>query len=271
MDASEIEAAGLRHQIQAVAAEVAAMIRGLTDTGRVVPGSRWTVGEQAAHVALAQGLFAGFVSGAAEANPFADASDAEDFAAVNARLLGDHPERQALRLAGLIVENTEAFLDAVARRSPDFKAASPVATMDMDTYLSYSLCHTLMHGYSIARALGARSPLDAARVRLTVPFLKATMAAFVDERATRTMRARVQLRLRGGGPRWTLLFNQGTLTIEDTPLGAVDCYLSGTPIAFFLVGLGLKSQWGPIATLRLTAWGRRPWLAFRVKGLLPTP
>jgi hypothetical protein len=45
--------------------------------------------------------------------------------------------------------------------------------------------------------------------------------------------------------------------------------VSFAPASFLVVALGMESQWGHIASGRLTAWGRRPWLALRIKGALP--
>ena len=40
---------------------------------------------------------------------------------------------------------------------------------------------------------------------------------------------------------------------------------------FFLVAMGLNSQWGPIATGKLMTWGTKPWLALQFTGLFKAP
>lgn len=42
---------GLDEAIRATAADIATTLRGAPDTGAPVPGSQWTVGEAAAHLA----------------------------------------------------------------------------------------------------------------------------------------------------------------------------------------------------------------------------
>jgi hypothetical protein len=59
-----------------------------------------------------------------------------------------------------------------------------------------------------------------------------------------------------------------TVTREDGP---VDCHVSADPVALLLVAYGRRSQWGPIVTGKLVAWGRKPWLGPRLVRYLVTP
>jgi len=51
----------------------------------------------------------------------------------------------------------------------------------------------------------------------------------------------------------------------------VDCHIFAEPVALFLVAMGLKKQWGPIATGKLMTWGTKPWLALQFVGFFATP
>ena len=50
-----------------------------------------------------------------------------------------------------------------------------------------------------------------------------------------------------------------------------DVTVSADPIAFLLVAYGRRSQWNEIARGHLFVWGRRPWLALRLKSYLVNP
>jgi hypothetical protein len=66
-------------------------------------------------------------------------------------------------------------------------------------------------------------------------------------------------------------FDKGRITVDTKPPRRVDCHISADPVALFLVGLGLKKQWGPIATGKLTTWGTRPWLALQFVSFFEVP
>ena len=52
---------------------------------------------------------------------------------------------------------------------------------------------------------------------------------------------------------------------------SVDCHVSADPVALLLVAYGRRSQWVPILTGRLVAWGRKPWLGVRLVRYLVAP
>ena len=68
-----------------------------------------------------------------------------------------------------------------------------------------------------------------------------------------------------------MIFDKGALSIDTEPPRRVDCHISAEPVALFLVALGLKKQWGPIATGKLMTWGTKPWLALQFVGFFATP
>jgi hypothetical protein len=51
----------------------------------------------------------------------------------------------------------------------------------------------------------------------------------------------------------------------------VDCHVSADPVALLLIAYGRRSQWVPILTGKLIAWGRQPWLGPRLVRYLVTP
>jgi hypothetical protein len=81
--------------------------------------------------------------------------------------------------------------------------------------------------------------------------------------------ATYDLRVRGG-TRVTVRINNGRVE-TDLPGERVDCHISAEPVALLLVSYGRRSQWTPILTGRMIAWGRKPWLGVRLMRYLVAP
>ncbi len=258
----------LADEIRTVAGQIAAMIRPLSDTGVPIPSSDWTVGEAGAHLAITQGLFREIAEGTA-ISPYEDGR-LEVFAEVNARSLAGYAERHGPTLANLIVERTHSALEAAARYPDTYRIETHFGPMDVLTGSSYMLAHLLMHGCPIADALGHPHPIKPAHVELALPFFKMAIVQFFDRKAAAALKATFAIHLRGGA-RFAVICNRGDVRVEDDLPKRVDVHISANPVTFFYVGTGLVSQWGPIAKGKMIAWGRKPWLAFRFKSLIPTP
>lgn len=254
--------------IREVAGELAEMIRRAPNPNKRLPRSDWTIAETAAHLAFAQRGMGQIGTGEIE-NPYADAT-IYDFAGINDSYLQSSPERDTPTLARLIDEGTEEFLATLAGLPELQRVPSPMGTMEVATLYVYNLAHLLMHGHPLAKALGKPSPVTRARALLAMPFLTAVVPKVFNAAAAPGLAACFELRMRGG-PRFAILFENGRGSVEATPSGRVDCRISADPSAFFLVGAGVIPQWGPIAQGKMLAWGRKPWIAFRLKSLLPNP
>lgn len=152
----------------------------------------------------------------------------------------------------------------------DEEVPTPVGRTDVATLHSYNLAHLMMHGHPLSRALGRPSPVNRDRALLTIPFLQAVMVSLFDRQAGKDLDATVEIRLRKG-PRFWVRLQKGECQIEPFSPGRVDCHISADVTAFYLVGAGVVDQWGPIAAGKMMAWGRKPWLAFRLKSLFPNP
>ena len=256
-----------REALLGAAERVAEMIRPLADTGVSIPGEKWTVGEAASHIANAAELFVDLAGGAERSH---GDKTRESLAAANAAWLAGDPERGGAALADRIADATRRFVDSVAGRPPSQMVRSPAGEMSLDQLMSYLLTHTLGHGVSIARALHKPLPVRKQDPYLMLPFFEVAIANFVDESRTKNHRATYVLHVRGG-PEMVVRVENGTASLLDKRPSRIDCHISGDPMSLFLVGLGLKSQWGPIATFKLTTWGRKPWLALRFVGHFEKP
>ncbi|EXU64958.1 sterol-binding protein [Streptomyces sp. PRh5] len=271
--------AGLDEAIRATAADIAATLRGASDTLAPVPGSRWTVGEAAAHLAQANELMAHLADG--RERGYGDGTP-QGLAEANQRALAAFAERRAEPLAAMIVEQADAFLESAARPAANAANAAPTSyashgelvtpmgPMSLEVLGSYLLTHMLGHGYDLARALDRPHMLNRARVELTLPFLITAMPRVLDTTAAAGLTARYAIRLRGGAC-FGATFTDGAVTVTPRPPSRPDCTILTEPVAFLLMALGRLGPWSAVARGRVLTWGRKPWLAPRFPALFSPP
>ncbi|MDF6042544.1 maleylpyruvate isomerase family mycothiol-dependent enzyme [Streptomyces sp. JH14] len=263
---------GLAEAIRDTAEEIAALLRGRTDTDVPVPGSEWTLGEAAAHLAQANELMAEVAAGQERA--WGDGTP-QSLAEANARALAGFDERRAAPLADMIVAQAAAYLATLDGRpaeetaKPQQPVQTPLGPMDVATLGSYLLTHMLGHGYDLARAVGRPHMLDRARVELSMPFMITAMPRVVAAAAA-GLTARYTIRLRGGSS-FGVTVTDGAVAVSREPLRRPDCTISIEPVTFLLIALGRCDPWGAMARGRVLTWGRKPWLAPRFPALFTAP
>lgn len=269
----------LRQAIRGTADNIATLLRSAPDTTAAVPGSEWTIGEVAAHLALANELMADLAAG--RERPYGDGTP-QSLAPANAQSLAAFEERRAEPLAAAITEQAEAFLAAMDTAAADRAAVdraaaghppliSPLGPMDRGVLASYLLTHMLGHGYDLARALRRPHMIDGERAGLCVPFLLSVMSRVADPLATADLTARYAVRLRGGGPVFGVDLTGGTVVVTEGLPQRPDCTLLIDPVAFLLIALGRRSPWRAIARGQVFARGRKPWLGPRFPTLFTAP
>jgi hypothetical protein len=197
-------------------------------------------------------------------------------AELNARMLAADGERDPAVLADRIGTLANEF-DEVASCS----GAADVGWLQ-GTRLPPSAvaCHLLeeclIHGHDIAAATGHPWPIRRHHALLAIeggalPLIAALPAnAFLNEEKAGSRRARVELRLRGGG-RTLLALDGGSLTLDPAGGSDVDAYLSADPAALMLVFIGRQGLWKPLLGGKLAAWGRRPWRLVRMLDAISPP
>ncbi|MEV6056833.1 maleylpyruvate isomerase family mycothiol-dependent enzyme [Streptomyces sp. NPDC052107] len=260
---------GLGQAIRGTAEEIAALVRSASDTALAVPGSQWTVGEAAAHLAIANELMADLAAG--RERPYGDGTP-QSLAEANAKSLAVFAERRAEPLARMITEQAEAFLDALSRPASDVPApATPLGLMNRSVLASYLLTHMLGHGYDLARAMKRPHMVDRARVGLCMPFMLSVMPRVADPAATAGLTARYRIRLRGGEAFGVSLADGAVQVTPGTLRQRADCTILLDPVAFLLIALGRLNPWRAIAQGKVLAWGPRPWLAPRFPTLFTAP
>jgi uncharacterized protein (TIGR03083 family) len=281
-----------QHAQDALRAEVervTALLRSVRDPGAPAVG-QWNVAEVATHLSQAwvavTGLAWGDLCDLYELIPsirrmageslIRDIWELGDLTVLGVR---SDPERDPAALADRIEQRAARYFSECAAYSPDelrpwFVQGTrvPVATLT-----GHLLNETLMHGYDIARADGRTWRIEPAHAAMVVRHLFVPVLQQLDPRAlvnttkAAGLRATYELRLRGAN-RFHFIFDDGALRVDDpSPAAKVDCYISADPAAFVLVYWGRRSQWPAIATGKLMAWGRKPWLGPRFASLICHP
>ena len=262
----------LGRAIRETAGDIAALLKGSSDTTVPVPDSEWTLGEAAAHLALANELMADLASG--QERPYGDGTP-QSLAAANAQALGTYGERGAQPLASMITEQAGVFLDAVDQAASDESAAgstlvTPLGPMNRNVLASYLLTHMLGHGYDLARALNRPHMIDRDRVGLCMPFMLSVMPRVANTAAIADLAVRYTIRLRGGTA-FGVSLADGAVHVTPTPPRRPDCTILIDPVAFLLIALGRRNPWRAIGQGQIVAWGRKPWLAPRFPTLFTAP
>ncbi|MHA5055002.1 maleylpyruvate isomerase family mycothiol-dependent enzyme [Streptomyces sp. SD15] len=258
---------GLGAAVRDTAGEIAALLRRGADMGRQVPGAQWSVGEAAAHLALAGELMADIAAG--HARRYGDGTP-QSLAAANERALAAFGERGAEPLAAMIVTQADACLTALEEGAAGETVVTPLGPMSPDVLGSYLLTHMLGHGYDLARALGRAHMIDRARAELTLPFLVTVMPRVADAARTAGLSACYAIRLWGGSG-FGVRVADGAVSVSTQPPARADCTILIEPVTFLLMALGRRGQWSALAQGRILVRGRRPWLAPRFPALFKAP
>jgi uncharacterized protein (TIGR03083 family) len=260
----------LRASLASAAGRFGALLRSAGDPDRPVPGSSWTVAEVGAHLVGGTTSYSSYLAGSTAA--WADLSDLPggSLAASNARNVAEVAERDLVVLAGTIEANVDGLVAATAGRD----GAEPVfwhgRHVPLTTFLASAVAELLVHGRDVAVALDRPWPIAADDARQVILGLVPLFDLLVRPDRVAGVRVTYEVRLRGGGA-VTLAFHDGALDAGPGRTARADCRISADPVAFLLVAYGRRSQWPAIATGKLTAWGRRPWWAFRLTSLLAPP
>lgn len=233
------------------------LIRGTPHPEQQVAGSDWCVREVAVHVLVIAEAFERYLSG--DTTPLIDVTD---LATSNPAAVATVKESNVVTLASSLETAVDRFLELTS----DNDLADPMWWHGVQTTVGavygIYLGELLMHGYDVARTIGRPWPIDAGEATIVFEGISQIVHLFLDPVRSRHD-ARFELRLRTG-PAFVFRFDSGALRVEPGRARDVDCRISADPAALLPVLYKRRSQWGAIARGRLTAFGRRPWLALRL-------
>jgi uncharacterized protein (TIGR03083 family) len=253
--------------IDQVSARLSEMVLAAPDTPIRVPGSpQWTVAEVYAHVAT---VAPRYCHGARHEGEWV--AHAGDLADLNARQLAVLPTRDLPALR----DRMHASLAELGRLIAGFGEDQPSYTfhgggrISADVALGVLLGEVVVHGYDIARALRRPWPIDPRHVELIMQGLAPVLPGWLATRA-QGHTGRHEVRLRGLGVH-RFAFEHGRLRMNPPGTFVPHVVISAAPAALLLVVYKRISQWPPILTGRLIAWGPRPWRAFTFAKLFHEP
>jgi uncharacterized protein (TIGR03083 family) len=255
--------------VDAAAQRLAFLIESAPDAAARLKGSEWSVADLAAHVTTCTEGYRGYIEGRTE--PFEDMSDVAggSVARTNAQLLTDEPERDLNALTARLRSGAQELVRATNGRRGDDRVLWHGLEFDVRSVLAMTLGEHLLHGHDLARNLRARWPIDRHEALTVVSAAVKLLPLLSNPRTSAGVNATYDLRVRGG-PRFTLRITDGIVHLDE-PGGRVDCHISADPVAMLLVSYGRRSQWRPILTTRMFAWGRRPWIGLRLMSYLVSP
>jgi hypothetical protein len=274
----------LRQEVQ----RVTALLRSIEDPAVPAVGT-WNLGDVAVHLSQAWLLVTCLAQ--QDLSPFhaviprdagvaagAVVKDMWDWDSVTNSGVTSDAERNLTVIADRIDELAEQYFSGCAGQ--DFEAPRQWVvegtTFHQASLTYHALNETVLHGYDIAHAARRPwriEPAHAAMVlaRFIVPVVRANdPRVFVNVAKAAGLRATYDVRIRGGEA-FHFIFDDGALTIEDPSPRKIDCHISADPVAFLLVVWARQSQWSAIAKGKLMAWGRKPWLGFRLRSLIRNP
>lgn len=255
------------------ARRVTALLRSIEDAHPVALG-QWSLGEVATHLSQVWVELPRLARGEGPAL----IRDMRELAGATVRGVRAEPVRDLNVLADRIAASAAGYLTDCARADPDSPRTWIMqgVTVPRSLFTYHLLSETVVHGYDIARAAGCRWRIDPSHAVMAmqgflIPILQALSSRAVVNPAKATrLRASYELRIRTGG-RFLFVFHGATLSVNAPAAGSVDCRISADPVALLLVAWNRQSHWRAIATGKLVAWGRKPWLGARFKGLLSNP
>jgi hypothetical protein len=113
-------------------------------------------------------------------------------------------------------------------------------------------------------------PIDPGHAALIIEALNPILPGWVRAERIQGFTATFKLNLRGQATHiWA--FGDGRLQVNPPHPGVIDVHISGDSAALLLVFYARESQWKHIATGRILAWGRKPWLALTLTSYFHKP
>ena len=252
-----------------MASRISSLIRSIPDPDAPALGV-WTAGQLAAHITHVYEVDLDLLN---EVPPPLD--DLADLGELTQAKVRDEAVHDPPALADRVERAAAGFLD-VARTMSGAEPRLWVGRVKVTA--TVLACHivneSMVHGFDLSRR---RWKIERRDARLAFEGFICPMYRSlgrpefaVHPQKGAGVRATYDIRVRGGG-RWHLVFENGGLLIEEPADRRVDCHLWADPRAIMLLAWHRTGLAGPVLKLQVFPWGRKPWLAFRLPGLLKLP
>ncbi|MCQ4081697.1 maleylpyruvate isomerase N-terminal domain-containing protein [Streptomyces sp. RB6PN25] len=280
MAAEHAEHEATRAALRAVIPRLAQLLRSIADMDAPSGVPPWTVGDVGAHLracylAYCSAFTHEFIDWDRLLPP-GDSPLIERITEVNARAVALFGTDQRLHAGDFVAEHGEMFLQATEGLAPDTPVNVPwygkQLVITLGTATGLVLSESLLHGLDIAR--GARLPWTIApgEARLVLGrTMPAMMPLVVNTAKAQGVSIAFDLAITGG-PRLAVVVDDGTATVtRDASPRRYDCRIMAAPTPFLLVSYRRMPLWKAIATGRVRAGGRKPWLGPRLAALVSSP
>ncbi|WP_435188708.1 maleylpyruvate isomerase N-terminal domain-containing protein [Streptomyces sp. bgisy126] len=279
-----------RAALAAAVPRLVALLRAVPDpdAGSGVP--EWTVGDVGAHLAAVYLAYTSLVSSdeavewddvlpsgeeTSDGGTSGGGTFVERITAMNARSVTLFGGEDRPKVPDFVAERGETFLRVTEGLAPDTPVSAPwygEVPFTLATVTGLLLGETLVHGLDVARGARLPWPIGDDEARLVLgQSMPTMMAAALDPVRARGVRIAFDLAIKGG-PRLAVVVDDGTVTVtRDAPPCAYDCRIVAAPATFLLVSFRRTPIWKAVASGRMRAGGRKPWLAPRLGRLVAGP
>jgi len=278
-----------RGAVRQALAQASELVAGLVRQGAPldgpVPGLEWTKAQLVGHLCAICAAFASTLRGEDFVESFgtefvgsygSGPSLRDTVAGTNAKVVKDASFPTPAAAADALTSGAAALLAAFDSHR-DLSARQPApwygpeVALPVGSLLSLAVSELLVHGYDLARAVGADLRPSAATVASATAVAAAVMSEMLprilDERAASGFAGSFEVRVRGG-ERFVLRIADGRAQSEPADGRAVDCVLTLSAYHALLMGYDRVPAWRVIASGKARASGRRPWLGLRFDQLL---
>ncbi|NEC10438.1 maleylpyruvate isomerase N-terminal domain-containing protein [Streptomyces sp. SID7909] len=256
------------------------LLRAVSDPDAASGVPEWTVGDVGTHLAAVYLAYTSLVSGDGAMDwgdipPPGEGTFAERITAINERSVTVFERERRAQVPEFIAEQCETFLRVTEGMAPDTPVAPPwydEMPFTLATLTGLMLSETLVHGLDVARGARLTWPIGDEEARLVLgQSMPTMMTAALDPVKAKGVRIAFDLAIKDG-PSLAVVVDDGTVTVtRDAPPRAYDCRIVAAPATFLLVSFRRTPIWKAVATGRMRAGGRKPWLAVRLGQLVVSP
>lgn len=287
MTSVEPDGRAVRQAFQHASERAAGLVRDGAPLDGPVPGLEWTKAQLVAHLWAICEAFATTLRGEDFVGRFgaefigsygSGPTFREAVAATNAKVVKYASFPTPVAAADALTSGASTLLaafdthhDLSARRPAPWYG--PEIALPVGNLLSLAVSEFLVHGYDLARAVGADLRPSAATAASATAVAAAVMSEMLprilDETGARGFTGSFEVRVRCG-ERFVLRIANGRAWSEPAEGQDVDCVLSLSGYHALLMGYGRVPVWRVIASGKAWAFGRRPWLGLRFDHLFQT-
>jgi len=280
MASVEPDGRAVRQALEHASERAAGLVRDGGPLDGPVPGLEWTKAQLVGHLCAICEAFATTLRGEDFVERFgkdfiggygSGPSFREAVADLNAKVVRYASFPTPVAAADALTSGAAALLAAfsthqdlsVRRPAPWY---GPDITMPVGNLLALAVSELLVHGYDLARAVGADLRPSAATAASATAVAAAVMSEMLprilDQRRASGFTGSFEVRVRGG-ERFVLRIADGAGWSEPAEGPDVDCVLSLSAYHALLMGYDRVPAWRVIASGKASAFGRRPWLGLR--------